>query len=156
MTMVGLAVLLAIAISHSQDQAKPKAATTPATSATATAPATTAASPAVIPPPSDPCSLCRGKYCPSEIQCLRLTNMQLRALNVQQALQIKSQQLAEYKQLQSEVDGMQTECKKVITDNHWPADVGCDINMAPVAFCADESKAGSCVGRAGNGNGSGK
>jgi len=102
-------------------QDKPASADPP--SAAATVP-----SPSLSPTPSP------SPYKPTELQALRLENLQLRAVSSQKDWTIEAMRLPSYTKFNADVNLLSQECAKVIAENKWPKDVGCDINKSPVEF----------------------
>lgn len=113
--------------------AKPKvdAPTTPPTTLP-TASASTATATA------DPCTTCKGPYCPTVLQCKNLSLVQKDLVIAAQSynLRLAQEELKwdEYAQKQSAVQAMLNECRKVMDDNHWPATVRCTPNSSPIGF----------------------
>lgn len=85
-------------------------------------------------PKSDPPRAAVPEYPLSEVQQLRLDNLQLRAVQAQQAWNAAAMKLPEYQQFQLLVNQLTGECGKVKAENKWPPDVDCDINQSPVKF----------------------
>lgn len=150
--VIVLLVMAAAVIAKGQDEPRtpvkdvPKtAAPVPAPAKTETdtkpkveAPITTPTAPTASAAVADPCTTCKGPYCPTVLQCKNLSLVQKDLIIAAQAYNIRLAQEElkwdEYAQKQSAVQAMLNECRKVMDENHWPATVRCTPNSSPIGF----------------------
>jgi hypothetical protein len=70
----------------------------------------------------------KPKFEPSDIQHLKLENIQLKAKLAQQSWSTKAYQLPEFTAANAALTALQQECTKVVQENKWPASVSCNVD----------------------------
>jgi hypothetical protein len=78
------------------------------------------------------------KYEPTDSQAKDLKIAQLQAQLAQTQYATEAQKLPSFAQFQTAMQQLQSECKKVASENKWPGNVQCDVQQSPVKFCVGQ------------------
>ena len=120
-------VVLGMALLWQSQSAQPTVQQAPAVSAAKPKVDASAATPPASPAPP--------AYTPTHDQSQSLTIDSLDAQLAQHTYAEEAQKLPSFAQFQQKVGKLQSDCAKVIADNHWPDGVQCDMSRVPVVFC---------------------
>ena len=143
--VLGVALLVCQSTQQGQGQGQPNGTAANGTAASPAAnkskgvsatPSKSASDVAPVPPPL-PSSLSPAPpaYTPTHDQSQSLTIDSLDAQLAQHTYAEEAQKLPSFAQFQQKVGKLQSDCAKVIADNHWPDGVQCDMSRVPVVFC---------------------